>query len=96
MKSTIVVRNARQHNLKFPVFIDNGVAATYNVKSFPTTIVVDPSGNVRFRDVGFNSNESPRLLSTIVELLLEESSAEADGSKLNKAIVGAKDEEERQ
>jgi len=60
----------KEHKLNFPVLHDSGAQSLYNVKVFPTTIFIDREGNVRHRDYGFNE-ESPRLLETVVELLLQ-------------------------
>jgi thiol-disulfide isomerase/thioredoxin len=61
---------AKEHKLQFPVLLDTGAKALYDVKVFPTTIFVDREGNVRHRDTGF-SDESPRMLETVAELLLK-------------------------
>jgi thiol-disulfide isomerase/thioredoxin len=60
----------KEHKLQFPVLLDSGAKALYNVKVFPTTIFVDREGNVRHRDTGFGE-ESPRMLETVTELLLK-------------------------
>jgi thiol-disulfide isomerase/thioredoxin len=61
----------KEHNLTFPVLYDKGAKEQYNVKSFPTAIFVDKAGNIRFRDTGFTEDETPRLLETVAEILLE-------------------------
>ncbi|MEJ7861079.1 MAG: redoxin domain-containing protein [Pyrinomonadaceae bacterium] len=60
----------KEHKLEFPVLLDQGAKELYNVKVFPTTIFVDREGNIRHRDTGF-SEESPRLMETVAELLLK-------------------------
>jgi thiol-disulfide isomerase/thioredoxin len=64
---------AREYKLKFPVLLDEGAREMYNVKVYPTTIFIDREGKVRYRDTGF-TDESPRLLETVVELLLQNQS----------------------
>jgi len=60
----------KEHKLGFPVLLDEGAKALYNVKVFPTTIFIDREGNIRHRDTGFG-DESPRMLETVAELLLK-------------------------
>ncbi|HEX8197424.1 MAG TPA: redoxin domain-containing protein [Pyrinomonadaceae bacterium] len=60
----------KDHKLGFPVLLDEGTKALYNVKVFPTTIFIDREGNIRHRDTGFGE-ESPRMLETVAELLLK-------------------------
>lgn len=64
---------ARENKLSFPVLFDAGAKAMYDVKAFPTTIFIDREGNVRHRDTGY-TEESPRMLETVLELLLEKKS----------------------
>jgi thiol-disulfide isomerase/thioredoxin len=60
----------KEHKLGFPVLLDEGAKALYNVKVFPTTIFIDREGNIMHRDTGFGE-ESPRMLETVTELLLK-------------------------
>ncbi|HEX9962559.1 MAG TPA: redoxin domain-containing protein, partial [Pyrinomonadaceae bacterium] len=61
---------AKENKLEFPVLLDEGAKALYNVKVFPTSIFIDREGNIRHRDTGFG-DESPRMLETVAELLLK-------------------------
>ena len=61
---------AKEQKLKFPVLLDDGAKALYNVKVFPTTIFIDREGNIRHRDAGF-TEDTPRMLKTVAELLLK-------------------------
>jgi thiol-disulfide isomerase/thioredoxin len=62
---------AKERKLLFPVLLDEGVKEKYKVESFPTTIFIDREGRVRFRNAGFTEDETPRLLETVAEILLE-------------------------
>ena len=61
----------KQKNINFPVMIEAGVMKTYDVRAFPTTIFIDRKGNIRHRDTGFIADESPRMIETTIELLLQ-------------------------
>jgi thiol-disulfide isomerase/thioredoxin len=63
---------AREKKIPFQVMIDSGVQDAYNIKGFPTTIFIDRQGNVRYREAGFTPDESPRMIETAIELLLQE------------------------
>lgn len=64
---------AKEKNIPFQVMLDAaGIREMYNVKSFPTTIFIDRAGKVRHRDTGFVRDESPRMIETTVELLLQD------------------------
>jgi len=64
---------AKEKSIPFQVMLDAaGVKELYNVKAFPTAIFIDAKGNVRHRDTGFTTDESPRMIETTVELLLRD------------------------
>jgi thiol-disulfide isomerase/thioredoxin len=53
----------RSNGLKIPVVIDpNGrLAASYGVRAFPTTLVVDKRGKIRFAEVGYTTETGLRV-----------------------------------
>lgn len=61
----------KEKNINFPVILDEGVKEIYDIKAFPTTIFIDRRGNIRHRDTGFVADESPRMIETTIELLLQ-------------------------
>ena len=61
----------KKKNIPFQVMFDAGVKETYDVKAFPTNIFIDRKGNVRHRETGFIMDESPRMIETTIELLLQ-------------------------
>jgi thiol-disulfide isomerase/thioredoxin len=61
----------KEKSISFPVMLDAGVKEMYDVKAFPTTIFIDRKGNIRHRDTGFVTDESPRMIETAIELLLQ-------------------------
>ena len=52
--------------------IDDGLADEYEVLNYPTRVVIDRNGRVRYRVEGF-TEESFRVLEGVVERLLAES-----------------------
>jgi hypothetical protein len=64
---------AKEKGIPFQVMLDAlGVKELYNVKAFPTSVFIDAKGNIRHRDTGFTTDESPRMIETTVELLLRD------------------------
>jgi thiol-disulfide isomerase/thioredoxin len=61
---------ASAHRITYPVLLDDGVKDLYGVQSFPTTIFIDREGKVRYQEVGFLADETPRLLDAVVSELL--------------------------
>ena len=55
-----------------PALIDDGLADEYEVLIYPTRVVIDRNGRVRYRVEGF-AEESFRALEGVVERLLAES-----------------------
>ncbi|MGQ9721232.1 MAG: redoxin domain-containing protein [Candidatus Jordarchaeum sp.] len=47
----------RKNNYSFPVLYDDGYRTRFKVRGIPTTFIIDPSGRIRVRMVGFNPNE---------------------------------------
>jgi len=47
----------RKKGFTFPVLYDDGLRAQFKVRGIPTTFIIDPSGRIRVRMVGFNPNE---------------------------------------
>lgn len=62
---------ASENKISYAVLFDNGVKELYNAHTFPTTIFIDREGKVRYRDEGFDAEETPRLLETVVTELLK-------------------------
>ena len=60
----------KDHEIVFPVATDDGIKDLYAAKAFPTTIIIDRDGIIRYRDTGFN-DDSPRTLETVVSMLLD-------------------------
>ena len=59
----------RQHNMKYPVVIDNGlVKKQYNVYALPTTIIVDRDGRIAKRHFGIIPDYSKKLMADIERL----------------------------
>jgi len=47
----------RRKGYSFPVLYDDGLRTPFKVRGIPTTFIIDPSGRIRVRMVGFNPNE---------------------------------------
>ncbi len=62
----------RQHKLTFPVVYDaQGVAVeSYGIEAFPTVLLIDRGGTIRYRNVGFDPNIQ-QILEAQIESLLE-------------------------
>ena len=47
-----------KHGLTYPILVDRGdrIAHEYGVFAFPTNLVIDRNGVVRFAEAGFNSS----------------------------------------
>ena len=58
--------------MSYPVLLDDGLADDYEVLVFPTSVVIDRNGRVRYRVEGFRE-KSFRDLERVVERLLAES-----------------------
>ncbi len=58
--------------MSYPALIDDGLADEYEVLVYPTSVVIDRNGRVRYRVEGF-TDESFRALAGVVEQLLAES-----------------------
>jgi thiol-disulfide isomerase/thioredoxin len=62
----------KKNNYPFHVLMDmdNGVVEKYNVEGIPTKFVIDPSGQVRFKSIGYNGNtdELAEELAQMIEL----------------------------
>ncbi len=58
--------------MSYPALIDDGLADEYEVLIYPTSVVIDRNGRVRYRVEGF-TEESFRALEGVVERLLAES-----------------------
>ena len=52
-----VIRTVAERGINYPVLLDenNAVGARYNGGELPTTVIVDPQGNVRRRFIGTRS-----------------------------------------
>lgn len=63
----------RSNGLKIPVVIDpNGrLAASYGVRAFPTTLVVDKRGKIRFAEVGYTTETGLRARLWLAEQMTE-------------------------
>jgi len=61
-----------KYQIKHSVIFDRGYTDLYNVNSFPTNIVIDRRGRIRYRLEGF-SPSALGLLRRIVEYLLAQS-----------------------
>ena len=57
--------------MSYPALIDDGLADEYEVLVYPTSVVIDRNGRVRYRVEGF-TDESFRALASVVEQLLAE------------------------
>ena len=57
--------------MSYPVLLDDGLADDYEVLVFPTSVVIDRNGRVRYRVEGFRE-KSFRELERVVERLLAE------------------------
>lgn len=58
--------------MSYPALIDDGLADDYEVLIYPTSVVIDRNGRVRYRVEGF-TEESFRALERVVERLLADS-----------------------
>ena len=58
--------------MSYPALIDDGLADEYDVLVYPTSVVIDRNGRLRYRVEGF-TDESFRALADVVERLLAES-----------------------
>ena len=58
--------------MSYPALIDDGLADDYEVLIYPTSVVIDRSGRVRYRVEGF-TDKSFAALASVVERLLAES-----------------------
>ena len=58
--------------MSYPALIDDGLADDYEVLIYPTSVVIDRNGRMRYRVEGF-TEESFRALERVVERLLEDS-----------------------
>ena len=60
------------NDMSYPVLVDDGLADDYEVLVYPTSIVIDRSGRVRYRVEGFTERGFNKL-SKVVERLVSES-----------------------
>ena len=58
--------------MSYPALIDDGLADEYEVLTYPTSVVIDRNGRLRYRVEGF-TDESFAALAGVVERLLAES-----------------------
>jgi thiol-disulfide isomerase/thioredoxin len=61
---------AAARKITYPMLLDSGTKEIYAVTGVPTTIFIDRQGNTRYRTEGFDPDETPRLLDTVVNELL--------------------------
>lgn len=59
-----------EYGMTYPVLLDDGLAERYEVIVFPTTIIVDRGGRVRYRVEGYLP-ERFEAMTRVVEFLLE-------------------------
>jgi thiol-disulfide isomerase/thioredoxin len=63
-----------QQKISYPVLVDgglkDGVKDLYGVDAYPTTIFIDRQGKMRYREVGFLADETPRRLEAVISELL--------------------------
>lgn len=57
--------------MSYPVLLDDGLADDYEVIVYPTTIVIDRSGRVRYRVEGYRPDSFPMLVRAVEGLLSE-------------------------
>ena len=67
----LIVKAIRLPRGEYPVLLDDGLADDYEVLVFPTSVVIDRNGRVRYRVEGFRE-KSFRDLERVVERLLAE------------------------
>ena len=60
-----------EYEMTYPVLIDDGLAEEYDVIVFPTTVVIDRAGRIRYRVEGYLP-ERFAAMKGVVERLLEE------------------------
>ena len=50
-----IKKKIKEHDLKFPMLLDKGLEVweSYCVNSLPSTVIVDPEGNVAFAEPNF-------------------------------------------
>ena len=70
-----VRRFVRSMDIPYPITLTpEEVSRSYGVTGIPTTILIDKEGRIRQKWLGFNSEISKQITSTIVELTEEKSS----------------------
>ncbi len=62
----------RAQKMTYPILVEDALADDYQVTVFPTTIVIDRSGRLRYRSEGY-TEKSFAALTRVIERLLEES-----------------------
>lgn len=52
-----IEKYAQEHGIKFSVLVDehNALARSFNIRSYPTTFVLDANGAIRFSEVGYTT-----------------------------------------
>ena len=60
-------RFVEEHGIEYPVLIDTGTASSYQVRGYPTNLIVDRAGVIRARSQGY----SPRMMRGTRELIEE-------------------------
>jgi cytochrome c biogenesis protein CcmG/thiol:disulfide interchange protein DsbE len=63
---------AAEMGMIYPVLVDEGLADDYEVLVYPTSIVIDRSGRIRYRVEGYRE-ESFEAMTSVIEQLLDES-----------------------
>ena len=72
---------AKEMNIPFPVVFDSGFREAYGIDSFPTSFFIDPNGNIRRRESGFDAPEATREINVMFDLLKNEEPAASDSAK---------------
>lgn len=56
--------------MTYPVLLDDGLAETYGVVVFPTTVIIDRAGRIRYREEGYRP-ETFTAMRGLLERLLD-------------------------
>ena len=62
---------AAAFHLPFPVLYADGLDRRYGVQGVPSTIGIDRSGRVRYREIGFSGASTMRAFDLVIDELLK-------------------------